>query len=181
MKKILLFGMAVFLVFGFVSGAKAAYSDPHPTDLLPSASFWAIDGDGNNKVTLSSTLPTNGSVMYRYGSMAEYAYLTPTTEITVTGGGSQVFLKFVSPGSPGYEISQALMSYMGKLHNDDAGSSLYHTLTALFVHNQQGALSTSTAGGIDSVSPYPVPLPGAAWFLGSGIGGLVGVRRKIWG
>ena len=90
-------------------------------------------------------------------------------------GEMQVFLQYVAGGS-GSEVSTAPMTYTGKLQPSDTGSSLYHTVVANF---SPGISVNTAAGKSDSVSPAPVPLPGAVWLLGAGLIGLVGVRRKM--
>lgn len=37
----------------------------------------------------------------------------------------------------------------------------------------------SITGGIEAVDPPTVPIPGAVWLLGSGLIGIVGIRRKL--
>jgi len=42
-----------------------------------------------------------------------------------------------------------------------------------------GVYSPESEGWLDDVSVTPVPIPGALWLLGSGLFGLVGLRRKL--
>lgn len=180
MKKFLILSMAAFLVFGFTSWAAATttipYYEGHTTDPLLAATFWAIDGDADRQVTISSV--NFGALQYKYGAIGWMPFFTGFSLLIPTiNGGMQVFLQYVAGGS-GSEVSAASMTYTGKLQPSDTGSSLYHTVVANF---SPGISINTAAGKSDSVSPTPVPLPGAVWLLGAGLIGLVGVRRKIQG
>ena len=177
MKKNLLLGMAAFLVFGFTFEAGAAlYPEGYTTNSV--ASFWAIDGDGDNNVTISSIDYAlgggGGKIQYSYGGSGWTDFNTwPTTPlpsnsigIATPSGKTQVFLRYLG-------TENAPMTYTGKLFPADLNSALYHTVVAQF----GTAFSVNAAVGLsDSVSP--VPLPGAVWFLGIGLVGLVGIRRR---
>ena len=176
MKKFLILSMAAFLVFGFTSWAAATttipYYEGHTTDPLLAATFWAIDGDADRQVTISSV--NFGTLQYKYGATVWTPFTGFSLLIPTINGEMQVFLQYVAGGS-GSEVSAASMTYTGKLQPSDTGSSLYHTVVANF---SPGISVNTAAGKSDSVSPVPVPLPGAVWLLGAGLIGLVGVRRR---
>ena len=180
MKKFLILSMAAFLVFGFTSWAAATttipYYEGHTTDPLLAATFWAIDGDADRQVTISSV--NFGALQYKYGAIGWMPFFTGFSLLIPTiNGEMQVFLQSVAGGPFGpFAESAASMTYTGKLQPSDTGSSLYHTVVANF---SPGISINTAAGKSDSVSPSPVPLPGAVWLLGAGVVGLVGVRRKM--
>lgn len=102
----------------------------------------------------------------------------------------------LNPGEPGFHQQTGLWA-------DDVGSTLtsltteasvqddlafwrgYNADTNLFgyeiAYSQLGTLHIDTATGVASLSTGPVsavPVPAAAWLLGSGVVGLVGVARR---
>jgi hypothetical protein len=176
MKKVMILCTAIFLFFGFASLAAAGIYNEGYNFPLPSASFWAVDGNADGSVTIASGnyVFLGGAVQYRYGSEI-WKPLASSNSIIIepgSGGQTQVFLRYLQ-GS-GSTISAATMFYTGKINPSDSNSPLYHNVGVNFGGN---ALSMDTAAGSDSVSP--VPLPGAVWLLGAGLLGLVGIRRRL--
>ena len=62
------------------------------------------------------------------------------------------------------------------------GPEKTYTVTGTGNDNLKFILANDTTGGVigvDNVSATPTPIPAAAWLLGSGLVGLVGVRRRM--
>ena len=47
------------------------------------------------------------------------------------------------------------------------------------VHVQNTSSGGSGSGWVGAVNVNPVPIPGAVWLFGSGLAGLIGLRRKL--
>jgi hypothetical protein len=59
-------------------------------------------------------------------------------------------------------------------------SQILRNVTALkILGDLVGGTGTSDTTGLDNVRVDPIPLPGAVWFLGSGLLGLAGLRRRF--
>jgi len=181
MKKIFILSMAAFLVFGLTSLASADFTNPYTVGFGP-AQFYAIDnlgtsGDGN--VTLTNLSSTPGySLQYSLGS-GTWTSIDTGSNFTVTTGTDhhQLVQLRLSPltgtGDPITKISY--MTFSGQYAPD---SSLYNSVF-LFFSSQTFAsrISFLTPGGTDHVSP--VPIPAAVWLLGSGLIGIVAIRRRF--
>jgi hypothetical protein len=166
MKKILILGMAVFLVFGFTSWATAEFYGNTYESKIPI--FWAVNGDGTSSTV--SLISTNvGGVRYSLTNNGT-DWTTLPSSLNVNGG-TKIFLQ------SGGVSSTVLMTYQAKLYPAEDNSPLYKTLIASF-NGYTGGFSISTAEGTNGAIS-PVPLPGAVWLLGTGLIGLVGVRRRF--
>ncbi|MFA7061815.1 MAG: VPLPA-CTERM sorting domain-containing protein [Pedobacter sp.] len=69
-----------------------------------------------------------------------------------------------------------IYSYFGVSDDFTCTNALALSFTANHVNG--GFTSSTITGGILVDSPTPTPIPAAAWLLGSGLMGLVGVRRR---
>ncbi|MBA3035422.1 MAG: VPLPA-CTERM sorting domain-containing protein [Desulfobacterium sp.] len=198
MKKILILSMAAFLIFGFTSMAKAA--------LTPAlAQFYVIDGPASpdGKVIIDTSLTginvsgydylwyqLNGSGWNFIGHIGVSSYIEGYGYIPVT---SSIYSTTIM--LPDTNTNYGLISF--KITDSDQiggitlsytvttrtfsgldGVGLYHGVSLLFAGLPYD-MSFTTAVGTDHVASSPVPLPGAIWFLGAGLIGLVGVRRRV--
>lgn len=85
-----------------------------------------------------------------------------------------------APTSWALTLQQSSGPWIQSLH-DGGGSSLDFAYSDLV--NGGGAMAGVASGTNTTIfsvvsTPAPVPIPGAAWLLGSGLVGLVGLRRK---
>lgn len=178
MKKILILSIAAFLVFAFTQQASASL-----------AQFYAVDNlgtsGGDNLVTLETTSYNPGyTLQYKegsgswqnvttlfYQSIFQKSYFTVDTSET-TDFRELVQLRLLN-NSNSSTITNATMLFVGQYFN----SNLYNHVELVFGSNTSFLFAAATPGDTDKVSP--VPLPGAVLLLGTGLIGLVGVRRKF--
>jgi hypothetical protein len=172
MKKVKVFALAVVLVLGFTSLTWASYSVEGPSK------FYAVDGDSDNSVTLwvsGISLLQPGTLYYDDG-----LGITPVSNapinINTADGKKLISFQYVTNGTPAVPsitYDTASMLFIGPGTNVD---DIYYSVQMMFGNLGQLTL----AFPIDSVSDRvaPVPVPAAAWLLGSGIIGLIGIRRK---
>jgi hypothetical protein len=178
MKKILILGMAVFLVFGVASVVSAV---PAP---LASAEYFVVNGNSD-----SSTAKSIEIQYFNVLNATSLEYSTNSGSTWESAGGmtgsffvgdveNKKLVKFrVGNGIGGYYDTATLLFYG---HSKDPNTirddkSLFRSVSVSFING----VSFNTAEFNHFVSP--VPLPGAVWLLGAGLIGLVGVRRKIRG
>jgi len=180
MKKILVvMVMAMALMWGAgVKGASAGY--------MSSVNFYALDditepinGDGSVTITASTvTFTANGIVAaaltdmklkYKYGltlwldAGSEFAVSTPL------GGMTQVYLAL-------FDLNDNLLTTAGVLDlmGDEFGTGEYNGYSVVWDNNV--TMTFGVASDDDNLSA--VPIPAAVWLLGSGLLGLVGIRRR---
>lgn len=104
---------------------------------------------------------------------------------TIATGGSIKFDAIIDQGNSEDDFIGALIQSLGPFNTPSFSSSASgifnpssfpFALGIVAVINHQGAGTTSFDA---SLSTSPVPIPGAAWLLGAGLIGLVGIRRRI--
>ncbi len=176
MKKILtVMALAIVLVWGFgVKGASATYMDP--------VSFYVVDDDtGSNDDSVTLSFAVNNS----QGGTLQYS-TDNVSWITVTGGTTgpiaasnwqQVWMR-IDNGSGSYD-TDGEVTFLG----EETNSGLYNSVNVIWDTIKLPNFSVDVdiynyvANDDDNVAP--VPIPAAAWLLGSGLFGLVGVRRRM--
>jgi hypothetical protein len=86
---------------------------------------------------------------------------------------------YVGDGGPGQDAEKFSIDEVGHLNTAPSGLMANQVLAAMNEHYGTG-IPLLTDDEIVAISGYePVPIPGAIWFLGSGLIGLVGFRRKF--
>jgi hypothetical protein len=172
MKKVKVFVLAVVLVLGFTSWTWASYSVEGPSE------FYVVDGDSDNTVTLWVTaipLLQPGTLYYDVG-----AGFTPVSNaainINTPDDKKLISFQYVTTGTPAVPsitYDTASMLFIGSGTNVD---DLYYSVQMMFGNLGQLTLALPIGSISDRVAP--VPVPAAAWLLGSGLIGLIGIRRK---
>ena len=169
MKKILLI-MTLALVIVWGVGIQKAAAGSYSMD-MDEISFYAVDTSANAVVTLTvSQLAGSDTLQYKAGS-ANWAdaggsiVISPVT----TGGMEQVYLRLVN----GTTVTSTAgnITFWGK---DDAN---YNSITVNWTV-AGGTLALDLLVPDDKDNVAPVPIPAAVWLLGSGLLGLVGIRRR---
>ncbi len=139
---------------------------------------YGTDGAHSGSYSITDVIAENGT-FYKPSSPISVSFATPVDD-----------LSFYAMDIDGYEVLTA------KVYN---GATLLETITIDTINSGTGDGSAKlvefTAGNIssltvtvydgigsgwalDDLSYAPVPIPGAVWLLGSGLFGLVAVRRK---
>ncbi len=57
--------------------------------------------------------------------------------------------------------------------------SILSNVTELRIYLESGWWVGAETVGVDNITLNSVPIPGAIWLLGSGLLGLLGIRRKL--
>jgi hypothetical protein len=164
MKRLQILAMAAVLVLGISSWAGASVS----------AQFWVYDGpDTDHNVALTVTdflLLTPATLQYNIGGT--WTNLFPgNNSLTIGANPSQLIQFRLDLGSSNY-LYDAEMSW-----GAPAGS-LFNGVSLNF--GPYWAFAFCTPGGTDHVgnAPTTTPIPAAAWLLGSGLLGLIGIGKR---
>jgi hypothetical protein len=169
MKSLKIFAMAAIMVVCMTSWAGA----------MPVSGFWVYDSDSNGTVDLSlyDVAPMGGTLQYSTNGGSSWLSLTNFVNSTITlnptAGASQLIqFQFLLNGN----------SYSGNVDFGGVdGAGLWHSATLNFYSGSQWyAYLIGTAGGLDHVGgpPASTPIPAAAWLLGSGLLGLIGIGGR---
>ena len=108
---------------------------------------------------------------------------------TFTGpiSGFGVFIDLAGPGGPGSGIEVSLPELgvvVGEIPNTYAGQFWGFMSTSAFTQvmfSEGSGVAQETYYNVDLHYSQAVPVPAAVWLLGSGLVGLVGLRRKLRG
>jgi len=178
---------SIILVLGAVFlAAHGALSDANAMPVGPSDPYYVGDGpaafrvvdnfgtDGDGMVTLDLVAEFSG-LQYRYGANGWSD--VPLTELApdffigslsiMTGGDHSEAVYFRTGGGD----DTAAMFFYGF---DDP---LWNSIALDFDLNGTSDIVSATPGDGDHVAP--IPLPAALWLFGSGLLGLLGIRRKV--
>lgn len=199
MKKIMVILMAVFMIFGFSTAASAAFDlsfniDFH-TDGLSNPVHSYASGDYNTGDTIQLN-PCEYVWVDFYADVTGEAFtgadLTlafnaatlEATDATGAGGFVPIGSATIAPGS----ASISTGNFTGVTGNDNIFASiLLHCIglgiddlymSGLFADLASPAIVIEPPGCVVGTIEN-VPIPGALWLLGSGLIGLVGVRRRV--
>jgi hypothetical protein len=163
-----------------VSGTIIA--DP-TTGVIESASFTITAGNGGASYTIASATidpllyvqitptqilvtPNNPSNSLGYGNLR----LSGSTG--VSGNNSTAVLQWYTPGDPWIVGSNNWAGYTGTVGGHGSGP--------LFASDHDATPFTNPAGSRDTmVVATATPIPAAVWLFGSGLVGILGLRRKF--
>lgn len=171
MKKFLMvMALAMMLVWGVgIQGASAGYMDP--------VAFYVVDDNtdpvgGDDSVTMSFSNFNIGSATLQYSlDNTAGSWTDVNGSFTVKASDwTKVYMRL-------NYLTAAQPDTSGDVTFDSPEGDLYNTV---FIEWDQGGsflLSVGSADSDDNVAP--VPLPAAAWLLGSGLFGLIGIRRRM--
>ncbi len=132
---------------------------------------------GTNITNYYSTLVGSSSEVVSGTVVADSSYaLSYYNQMTLAGTAPGTFNQFIKDGSGETQLGSGSADYvdMYLFYYSKPTSSGSGTLVATIrtYITSDGALYTV-------INPQAVPIPGAVWLLGSGLLGLMGVRRKI--
>ena len=200
MKKIMVILMAVFMIFGFSTAASAAFDlsfniDFH-TDGLSNPVHSYASGDYNTGDTIQLNQceyvwvdfyadVTGDAFTGADLTLAFNAATLDATNATGAGGFSPIVPATIAPGS----VFISLGNFTGVTGDDNIfasillhcialspGDDLY--MSGIFVDLASDPVVIDPPGCVVGTIEN-VPIPGALWLLGSGLIGLVGVRRRV--
>jgi hypothetical protein len=170
MKRLQILAMAAVLVLGISSWAGALQSDPL-------AQFWVYDTNGDHSVSLSCFSVGTGQLSYRIGDSGVFTDIGDTGLININN---------ISVGTG--TASSALIQFQLFLNN------VYLPATLTFIGNGTNGLWNNVRlnfGGLEYLiatpeghdyvadhNPASTPIPAAAWLLGSGLLGLIGIGKR---
>ncbi len=190
MKKVLL--LAVFMVFVTWSQSYADYS-LNFTDISGSGA-WSVTGDlittsnGNGTFTVTGGSVTGDGTADNGVIYSLYTPVPSSGSIRPFGATDLIFDNQLMPGSSPvltgnglvFEASNGL-SYLNIWGNGPGSYTLfqlgYNTSTLSEIY---GPADNGTAS-ITPLTASPTPIPAAAWLFGSGLAGLIGLKRKYLG
>ncbi len=180
MKKILaVMALAMMLVWGVgVNGASAGTIDFFAHD---SADAFAGTCGPDGTISIELTQVSTGSYGLDYSTdkWASYTRLIDpgagvvvNTGFTLTNVGVSQLVSFrLTDGSTGGEIYQGTMEFSGASLCDPT------LFTKIVVEWDDSYGSIEIVNSCEGFSP--VPIPATAWLLGSGLFGLIGIRRRM--
>jgi len=197
-----------YTIFNTQTENVSVYYDPLGDNTLHGTNLSVAGVKGNDTTLHSNeTLPiTAGNLTFQTGALTShtgntYYFATPGS-FTITGGipalgltnaTSLVVGRFTSAsvtyfplyGNYQFDIvgaglqdsdNKQIYSYFGI----PAGSTFSNAFTLAFVASARngGFTSTNITGGTLIGSPVPTPIPAAFWLMGSGLLGVMGIKRK---
>ena len=121
----------------------------------PVFAIWCLGSSGNFgsiEITASFNF-INGTPIYQSGGPGIYDWSLPYTGSAITVSGNNVY------GTDAYGVVQLLGTYYSIYLKNPVYEAWY--------------------GFTVGANVNPVPIPGAVWFLGSGLIGLIAIRRKL--
>ena len=126
-----------------------------------------------NSVTVNTTIPSSATPIITSATLGPVSgtaavgfnhFAAPSSATTTTTIAVALFNQYVAPGQATFSAS-----WDGLISNRISGNNVFVS-------------GTPTVGGsvkiAYSYNATPTPIPAAAWLLGSGLLGLVGIRRK---
>lgn len=174
--------IAALMIFSVSTGALADIADPL-NQTLTNVRFWALD-DPDPTFTDNSDGSVTFTIVDFTGDDVQYS-LTPTVEIswssfingtTISVDTKElVYLRLDDGSSLDYTGLLSFSGFDRTYYEVDA----YNSLIIFWDEENQTQLFWETPTSEDDIGP--VPIPGTVWILGSGIIGLVGIRRKFKG
>lgn len=178
MKKLAIFGMAVALVFSLAAMAAATPVFTISTNLSDFASCQLQDFDEDMLNPGVSVVSTNGHIDTTLGQWVDRVDDSSTTTWSFTpqikGWGGYFDL---SPNQIGFGVHISADGY-------DVGDVTGNGFWGFFSTEPLSQVMFSNVTGqenfyLDDMRYCPVPVPPAVWLVGTGLLGLVGLRRKL--
>jgi hypothetical protein len=177
MKKGLVLSLVAFVVFGLTAMTSVAMADFSQTNVT--AAYNLVNDNPNVNKTGTITVTVQGisaGIEYDAGS-GYHAFSTLSgggTGFTVTGVMDKKLVNFrLDKGSGVYNyIAESI--YFTQPKQDSNTTNLFRNVRMTF----EGGNGPSFQLTSEPNYAQPVPLPGAVWLLGTGLIGLVGVRRR---
>jgi hypothetical protein len=151
------------------------------TPANPSVAYWTLVHDPGT-VTLSFTAPA--TVIYSGGGIANYSAFGGTVAIKYSGGGDLLNGTVLNGVMTNMNINFQQGTFGAKFHCDALSAAIQGFYGVGDLPLGSISLSGVPNAGLTSFTPNTgsvsvVPIPGAVWLLGTGLVGLVGVRRRF--
>ena len=189
MKKLFMALMAVTLMVGMATGAVAAPSSTYTLSSVETVNFYLVDWGGfDNSVTLTATMDGGASKDLQYSldnhtwvefsavyskAIDETYYTATVPSINAATHTQLVYLRLLTEQSA---QSMTFQSYSENSENKTSPANL-DLYTGLIVNFNGTDVVFATNAGNDKFAA--VPIPAAVWLFGTGLAGLVGLRRRF--
>lgn len=178
MKSWLILTMVAVLILGISSWAGAAATDPLIIENT-SANFWVYENfgeSGNNQLDLTLLKLGSGILPYRNDNNSAWNTIGSglNTIYNGTGTANKQLMGFKFTALDGTEYNTASLTFISP---DTNGSDQPLFWNSLYFNFDNLVFLIGTPGSGDHVAAH-TSIPAAAWLLGIGIIGLIGMKRK---
>jgi hypothetical protein len=185
-KKIIILKLCLLICFclfsGFANAAIITYTPLNPSVTLGNTVTLSISGEGFTTQTIG------GNVNLSWDNTILTLATTSSPDVVFTWPGDTVGASFVDSDTINLSLGHFGSGSFGPTFNianllftgSGVGISPITISTSNWVDESFSLLSSQPTGVVGgNVTVNVVPIPGAIWLLGSGLIGMVGIRRKL--